>query len=88
MKYGFLFNEIFAELTTAHQTYRAVRAICRLYDEGELELSDMQLILAQRLERSLRGFRHVGSEIVFASLPLMEARRLVTTLRKTERFTV
>lgn len=77
MYFDFLLNEFLSsELKTPHDIYRAIRAICRLVEEGKLELTYAQKNLSVRLEKNMRDLR-LGVE----SFPHMQARQFIMGLR-------
>lgn len=72
--YGFLWKEAMAGASTPHEIYRAVRAVWRLHQVGEISLPDKQYQLARRLERSLREFYEDNEYADVPSLPLSASK--------------
>ena len=79
--YKFLEAELFADLQTSHQVYRAIRAACRLHQEGERNLTERQWSMAWRLELALRQFYEQDSDSANDTLPLLQAKKLLADLR-------
>ncbi len=81
--FGFLKRELLADVESAHDVYRAIRAALRLTEEGELFLPERQRRLIRRLEKALRQFHETGSKSTSDSLPLAQANLILDELRLT-----
>lgn len=85
MKYGFLLEEIDVPADgSPHRTYRAVRAVCRLAQEKEIQLTPAELQLACGLRDRLRGYCDpaAAEATPVESLPLLAAREFVANIRR------
>lgn len=60
--FGFLWEELEAEIDSAHKVYRGIRAIVRLNEESIIPLSDVQLGLVKKLEMGLRKYYEKDSQ--------------------------
>lgn len=80
MGYLFLRKEVHADLRTAHDVYRAVRAIARLEEEGEIGLTPKEREKIRRYEWALRQFYDPGEENP-QLLPLTTARQLIAKMK-------
>lgn len=81
--WNFLWNEIRErEFWAGHDAYRAVRAICRLHQEGDLALTDKEKQRAHRFERTLRQYAEPYTGGPRNLLPVDQAIKFIAKVRE------